>query len=142
MWFYETNEGTFCIRYMRDGYGLFVDGDCLNWQRDKAAAAERVFQGRTGHAPWDSLEGVHRPKDLSEWRSQELTPTAVRSKDDPLVIPLECSCGHAFGESVARIRSIRDLRCPSCKAVVRLDREWLMEQIAEARAKKAQSGRR
>jgi hypothetical protein len=127
---------------MRDGYGLFIDGDCLNWQRDKEAAAERVFQGRTGHAPWDTREGVHRPKDLSEWRSQESTAFAARSKDDPLVIPLECSCGHAFGESVARIRSIQDLRCPSCKAVVRMDRDRLMELIAEARAKRAHSGRR
>ena len=118
MWFYETMVGTFCVRYMREGYGLFLDGDCLNWQRDAESAAEKVHQGKTGHAPWDTLEGVHRPNDLSEWRSQEPTASPVRPNDDPLVIPIECACGHRFGESVARLRSVQELRCPSCKAPV------------------------
>jgi hypothetical protein len=76
MWFYETTVGTFCIRYMREGYGLFVDGECLLWQRDAESAAKMVFQGTTGYAPWDTLAGVHRPKDLSEWRTREATPSS------------------------------------------------------------------
>jgi len=127
---------------MREGYGLFVDGDNLHWDWDEDSAADRVFQGRTGHAPWDTLEGVQRPKDLSEWRSQEPTASPVRPNDDPLIIPLECACGHAFGESVARIRSVQELRCPFCRAVVRLDRDRLLELIKEAREKRSKAGRR
>lgn len=137
MWFYDSSVGTFCIRYMRDGYGLFLDGNCLCWQRDAKTAAEKVSQGKTGHAPWDTQEGANRPTDLNEWRIQEPTASPIRPNDDPLIIPLECACGHKFGESVARLRSIQGLRCPSCKAQISLERERLLQLIQEARGKKA-----
>jgi len=142
MWLYDTTVGTFCIRYMREGYGLFLNGVHLNWQKDAKSVAELVRQGKTGHAPWDTLEGVRRPGDLSEWRCQEPNASPVTPNDDPLVIPLECACGHEFGESVARLRSIQELRCPACKARVALDRERLLKLIQEAREKRSRAGRR
>jgi len=116
MWFFQTENGMFCIRYFREGYGLFIDAEYLSWQRDAEGAAKMVSEHRTGHKPWDSLGTADAPKDLSEWKLLEEIQGAANIKPthDPIVVPLDCDCGHQIKESVARVRILRKFRCPAC----------------------------
>lgn len=141
MWFFDSATGTFCIRYLREGYGLFLDGECLNWYREADTAAEAVFLGRTGYAPWDGLAAAGRPETLGEWRSHEGTSTPVNAGHDPVIVSLECTCGHSFKESVARVKNSPGLRCPACKSVVKVETERLLELIKEAPRKHGRHAR-
>lgn len=131
MWFFETGKGTFCVRYFREGYGLFIDCDMLVWQKDAEAAARLVNERRTGHKPWDEGDSVAAPKDLSEWKTlEEIQGEQVKPTHDPIVVPLDCSCGHRITQSIARIRVLRKFRCPSCNNFIEVGDD-LMNEIME-----------
>ncbi len=132
MWFFKTGNGTFCIRYFREGYGLFIDQDYISWFKDAETAAKTVLECRTGHKPWDSRGVADSPKDLSEWQTLEEFQAggAVKPTHDPVVVPLDCSCGHQIRESVARIRTVGKFRCPDCNGEIRVGADQLREIFA------------
>jgi hypothetical protein len=133
MWFFQSGNETFCIRYFREGYGLFIDGEYLSWQKDAEAAAQMVSEHRTGHEPWDNRGTAKAPKDLSEWKLlAEIQGTPdIKPTHDPIVVPLGCDCGHQIRESVARIRILRKFRCPSCQKDITVGDQQLMEIMAK-----------
>lgn len=134
MWFYKTDNGTFCVRYFREGYGLFINDDCLSWHRDAESAAKAVADGRTGHAPWDTMETVERPKNLSQWLTlEEVQPGRTMLAHDPIVVPIDCGCGHRIQESVSRIRTIGKFRCPNCKEEIRISGDAFREIMEKVR---------
>ncbi len=137
MWFYKTESGTFCIRYLREGYGLFIDEDYLTWQKDAEMVAKLVFDQRTGYAPWDGKATAERPKYLCEWKTladiQTIGP--ISPSLDPVIVPLDCGCGHQIRESIARIRTICKFRCPECNTEIRVDADQMQAIIDEAKAK-------
>jgi predicted RNA-binding Zn-ribbon protein involved in translation (DUF1610 family) len=131
MWFFKTEAGTFCVRYLREGYGLFLGENLLSWHKDAATAAAKVFAGKTGHPPWDGQNTVERPKDLSEWKTfaemQKGGPVTLVY--DVVIVPLDCSCGHQLKESIGRIRTLSVFRCPQCKETIRIDADQLREIV-------------
>jgi hypothetical protein len=133
MWFFQTEKETFCIRYFREGYGLFINGEYLSWQKDAEAAARMVSEHRTGHAPWDSRGNAEAPKDLREWKILEEIQGAldIKPTHDPIVVPLDCDCGHQIRESVARVRILRKFRCPACQKDITVGDDQLMEIMAK-----------
>ncbi len=137
MWFFKTENGTFCIRYLREGYGLFIDEDYLTWQKDAESVAKLVFEQRTGHRSWDSMETADRPKDLGEWLTlADIQPEGLNNPSfDPVIVPLDCSCGHQIRESVGRIRAICKFRCPECKTEIRVGAEQMRAIMDDVREK-------
>jgi predicted Zn-ribbon and HTH transcriptional regulator len=135
MWFFKTENGTFCIRYLREGYGLFIDEDYLTWQKDAEAVAKLVFDQRTGYSPWDSMITADRPKDLGEWQTladiQTIGP--INPSLDPVIVPLDCDCGHQIRESIARIRTICKFRCPECKSEIRVGADQMQAIMEKAK---------
>lgn len=135
MWFFNTGEETFCIRYFREGYGLFIGQDYLSWHKDAEAAAKLVFECRTGYKAWDERGTTDHPKDLSEWQpvAEIQKNGTIGTSHDPVVVPLECSCGHQIRESVARIRLIGKFRCPACNGTVVVGAEQVRAIIEKVR---------
>jgi hypothetical protein len=129
MWFLMTETGTFCVRYMREGYGLFLGEEMLSWHKDAETAAAKVSTGSTGFAPWDEQTEIARPKDLSEWQTvEDLKINESFTRDfDPVIITLDCSCGNQLKESIRRIRTLSAFRCPQCKATIRIDHDRFRE---------------
>lgn len=135
MWFFETGTGTFCIRYLREGFGLFLGENLLSWHKDAATAAAKVFAGQTGFSPWDGQGTVNRPKDLSEWKSlaEMQGGGPVTLAYDVVVVPLDCACGYQLNESIGRIRTISVFRCPQCKETIRVGADQLREIVESAK---------
>lgn len=123
MWFLMTEVGTFCVRYMREGYGLFLGEEMLSWHKDAETAAAKVSAGQTGFPPWDGQSEVARPKDLSEWQTvEDMQGIESFTRDyDPVIVPLDCACGYQLKESIRRIRTLSVFRCPQCKGTIRID---------------------
>ncbi|HET6420922.1 MAG TPA: hypothetical protein VFG19_12230 [Geobacteraceae bacterium] len=137
MWFFETGNGTFCIRYLREGYGLFIDEDFLTWQKEAETVARLVFDRRTGHGPWDGNDTATPPKCLDEWRTladiQTIGP--ISPSLDPVIVTLDCGCGGQIRESIARIRTICKFRCPTCKSEIRVGAAQMKAIVEKAREK-------
>ncbi len=137
MWFFDTGNGTFCIRYLREGYGLFIDEDYLTWQKSADVLTKLVFDGKTGYASWDGNVPVERPKNLDEWRTladiQTIGP--ISPSLDPVLVTLDCACGGKTRESIARIRTICKFRCPQCNAEIRVGAEQMKSIVEKAREK-------
>ncbi len=137
MWFFNTGNGTFCIRYLREGYGLFIEEDFLTWQKDAEATAKLVFDQRTGYRPWDGKETAERPKDLGEWQTLADVQTIglISPALDPVIVTLDCDCGGQIRESIARIRTICKFRCPECTSEIRVGAEQMKAIVEKAREK-------
>jgi hypothetical protein len=137
MWFFKTENGTFCIRYLREGYGLFIDEDYLTWQKDAESVAKLVSEQRTGHRPWDSLEVADCPNNLGEWLTlEDIQPKGLNNPSyDPFIVPLDCSCGNQIRESVGRIRTICKFRCPECNREIRVGAEQMRAIMEEVKGK-------
>jgi hypothetical protein len=135
MWFFKTESGTFCIRYLREGYGLFLGENLLSWHKDSETAAAKVFAGQTGYHEWDGQSEVARPKDLSEWLTvEEMQGHGPFTRDyDPVVVPLDCSCGYQLKESIRRIRTLSVFCCPQCKETIRIGLDRLREILESAK---------
>ncbi len=137
MWFFKTENGTFCIRYLREGYGLFIDEDFLTWKKDAESVASLVYEQKTGYRPWDGMAAADRPKELKEWQTlAEIQTTGPISPSlDPVIVPLECGCGHQIRESIARIRTICKFRCPQCNSEIRVGADQMRAIVDKAREK-------
>ena len=135
MWFFKTENGTFCIRYLREGYGLFIGQEYLSWHKDAESAAKQVRDQRTGYLPWDSLGTVDLPEDISNWQTPEDFQTAdhIKPTHDPVVVPVTCRCGHQISESIGRIRTIGKFPCPVCKQEIMLEADRVREIYETAR---------
>lgn len=70
MWFYKTEKGTFWIRFVPRGRGVFVLGMGdreLGYYSSAEAAVDDVYLGKTGIPEWDHQNTMYAPGDLSEW---------------------------------------------------------------------------
>jgi predicted RNA-binding Zn-ribbon protein involved in translation (DUF1610 family) len=134
MWFFKTETGMFCIRYLREGYGLFIEEDNLNWFRDAEAAVRSVAEHRTGHRLWDASD-ASAPEDLNSWQTlaEIKKGEQIPAGYDPYVVTLDCSCGNQLRESIGRIRTICRFRCPQCGSEVRVSADELQEIIEKLR---------
>ncbi|MEI8356385.1 MAG: hypothetical protein WCG31_09900 [Deltaproteobacteria bacterium] len=141
MWFLKTEFGTFCVRYLREGYGLFMGEDFLSWHKDAETAAAKVSAGQTGCHEWDSQSEVVRPKGLGEWlTSKEMQLHGSFTRDyDPVIVDIECGCGYLLKESIRRIKTLSAFRCPECRETIRINLEQLLE-IMESTKKKYPDG--
>jgi hypothetical protein len=71
MWFHKAEAGTFWIRFVPRGRGIFIlgiDGRELGSYFSPEAAADDVYRQETGFTRWDSAEDMQVPTDLSEWK--------------------------------------------------------------------------
>ncbi len=141
MWFLKTEFGIFCVRYLREGYGLFIGEDLLSWHKDAETAAAKVFAGQTGHPEWDRQSEAVRPKDLSEWlTAEDMQVHGTFTRDyDPVIVTLDCACGYQLKESIRRIKTLSAFRCPQCKESIRISLDQLRE-IMESTKKKYPDG--
>ena len=70
MWIHETAAGTFWIRFVPRGRGVFIlgiDEVELGTYFSPETAADDVYMRRTGFEPWDLSAKTDRPTDLEEW---------------------------------------------------------------------------
>lgn len=70
MWFYRTSRGTFWIRFVPLGPGVYllgVDDRELGTYRSPEAAADDVSLQKTGFSEWDSSEDVSPPENIAGW---------------------------------------------------------------------------
>jgi hypothetical protein len=71
MWLRETEAGTFWIRFVPRGRGMFllgIDDHELGSYFSPEAAVDDVYMQKTGWPSWDSARSVYKPADISEWK--------------------------------------------------------------------------
>ncbi len=71
-YFLETDVAKFEIRQEPLGmWDLWVDGMPTITFESPEAAAQSVFDGRSGYVEWDQLEQNPAPEDISGWKKVE-----------------------------------------------------------------------
>jgi len=83
MWFHKTEAGTFWIRFVPRGRGMFVlgiDDQELGSYFSPEAAADDVYLQKTGYDLWDSVQDVCKPVDIAEWKRLDCIDWDSREK--------------------------------------------------------------